>query len=99
MVERVFVHLKDAHSLQHRIKRIGDNVTDFESKASQLIATLDPSLAILSPQAAFAQLHSRCVETGKAEIERNTLEAQNSTDEATIGHDRCCRTESREAGQ
>ena len=84
VLERVFLHLKDAQSLQHRVKRIGDNVAGFESKASQLIAALDPSLAMLSPQAAIAQLHSRCVELGKAEIERNTLEAQNSTDEATI---------------
>jgi uncharacterized protein YhaN len=83
VLERVFLHLKDAHSLQHRIKRIGDNVADFETKASQLIATLDASLAMLSPQAAITELHSRCVETGKAEIERNTLEAQTSTDEAT----------------
>jgi len=84
VLERVFLHLKDGHSLQHRVKRIGDNVADFESKASELIATLDSSLAELSPQAAIAELHSRCVETGKAETERNTLEAQNGTDEATI---------------
>jgi hypothetical protein len=76
-VERVFLHPQDAHSLQHRVKRIGD-IADFESRASQLIATLDPSLAILSLRAAIASLHSQCVETGKAETERDTLEAQNN---------------------
>jgi uncharacterized protein YhaN len=84
VLERVFLHLKDAQSLQHRVKRIGDNIADFESKASQLIATLDRSLAILSPQAAIANLHSRCVEIGKAETERDTLEMQNKADEGTI---------------
>jgi uncharacterized protein YhaN len=83
VLERVFLHLKDAHSLQHRVKRIGDNIADLESRASQLIATLDPSLAILSPPAAIACLHSQCVETGKAETERDTLEAQNNEFDTT----------------
>lgn len=83
VLENVFGHLKEAESLQHRVKRIGDNIEDFESKASRLVATIDPSLS-LAPQAAAAELHARFVETGKAETQRDTLEAQNAADELVI---------------
>jgi hypothetical protein len=85
--ENVFGHLKEAESLQHRVKRIGDNIEDFESKASRLVATIDPSLS-LAPQAAAAELHARFVETGKAETQRDTLEAQNAADELVIASSR-----------
>jgi len=84
MLEKVFTHLRDADNLKYRIKRIGDNIEAFENKAAQLIAAIDPSLASLPPEQATAQLHSRYVETGKAETERDTLEAQNASDGLVI---------------
>ena len=84
VLENVFGHLKEAERLQHRVKRIGDNTEEFESKTSRLVAAIAPTLASLTPQAAAAELHARYVETGKAETERNTLETQNAADELTI---------------
>jgi uncharacterized protein YhaN len=84
VLENVFGHLKEAERLQHRVKRIGENIAEFERKASSLIATIDPSLAALTPQAAAAELHARYVEAGKAETERLTLETQNATDSSAI---------------
>jgi len=84
VLENVFGHLQEAERLQHRVKRIGENIAEFERKASSLIATIDPSLAALTPQAAAAELHARYVEAGKAETERLTLETQNATDSSAI---------------
>lgn len=84
VLEKVFGHLKEAERLEHRVKRIGDNIEEFESKCSRLVTTIDPALAPLAPQASIAELHARYVEAGKAETERNTLESQNGTDQLTI---------------
>jgi len=40
VLENVFGHLKEAERLQHRVKRIGDNVEEFESKASRLVTAI-----------------------------------------------------------
>jgi uncharacterized protein YhaN len=84
VLENAFGHLKEAERLQHRVKRIGDNIEEFERNTSRLVGIIDPALACLAPQAAAAELHVRYVETGKAETERNTLEAQNAADELLI---------------
>jgi uncharacterized protein YhaN len=84
VLENVFGHLKEAQALQHRVKRIGDNIEEFERKVSGLVAAVVPSLAALAPQAAAAELHARYVQAGKAERERDTLETQNATDEQAI---------------
>jgi uncharacterized protein YhaN len=81
VLENVFIHLKEAALLQHRVKRIGDNIEAFERKASRLVEAIDPSLAALAPQAAAAELHARSVQAAKDETERDTLENQNATDE------------------
>ncbi len=52
VLENVFGNLKEAERLQHRIKRIGDNIEEFESRASRLVTAIAPSLAALAPQAA-----------------------------------------------
>src|SRR5271157_3645439 len=67
-----------------RIKRIGDNIEEFESRASRLVTAIAPSLAALAPQAAAAELHARYVQAGKAETERDTLETQNAADDLAI---------------
>ena len=67
ILEKVFDHLKDADRLQYRLKRIGDNIEQFEKRASQLVAAIDPSLGSVSAGVAVTQLHLRLVEAGKAE--------------------------------
>jgi len=94
ILEKVFDHLKEADRLQHRIKRIGENVDLFENRVAQLVAALDPALASLSPDAAVKQLHSQLVELGNAATERKTLQDQNDKDIATID---TCRKKAREA--
>jgi uncharacterized protein YhaN len=84
VLENVFGHLKKAEDLEHRVKRIGDNIDEFEAKASRLVAAIAPSLAALAPQAAAGELHAQYVQAGKGETERATLEAQNATDERAI---------------
>ena len=84
VLENVFGHLKKAGDLEHRVKRIGDNIDEFEAKASRLVAAIAPSLAALAPQAAAVELHAQYVQAGKGETERATLEAQNVTDERAI---------------
>lgn len=84
VLERVFEHLKEADRLQHRVTRIGDNIEEFEKKVSRLIAAIAPPLGALAPQVAAADLHARYVEAGKAETERDTLEAENVADELLI---------------
>ena len=84
VLENVFGNLKEAERLQHRVKRIGDNIEEFESKASRLVTAIAPSLAALAPQAAAAELHARYVQAGKAETERDTLETQNAADDLAI---------------
>jgi uncharacterized protein YhaN len=84
VVEKVFRHLDQANSMQYRVKRIGENIKDFEDRVGRLVAAFDPSLASLPPDAAAAHLHARYVEMGRAETERGTLAAQNVTDEATL---------------
>ncbi len=95
-LERVFTDLREADALQHRVKRIGENIESFERRVSSLVAATDPSLRESSPSAAVLVLHSRLVESGKAETERNTLEQQNSADEKSIASqsDRIRRAES-----
>jgi uncharacterized protein YhaN len=83
-LEKVFGHLREVEALQHRIKRIGENIDLFESRVSRLLTVTDPSLGRHTAEAAVMQLHSRLVESGKAETERDTLEQQNSTDEKAI---------------
>lgn len=83
-LENVFGHLKKAEDLGHRVKRMGDNIDEFEAKASRLIASIAPSLAALAPQAAAVELHAQYVQAGKGETERATLETQNATDERAI---------------
>lgn len=82
VLEKVFDHLKDAERLQYRLKRIGDNIEQFEKGVSQLVATIDPTLGSVSAGVAVAQLHLRLVEAGKAETQREELETQNSKDES-----------------
>jgi uncharacterized protein YhaN len=81
VLEKVFDHLKDAERLQYRLKRIGDNIEQFEKGVSQLVATIDPTFGSVSPGVAVAQLHLRLVEAGKAETQREELEGQNAKDE------------------
>jgi uncharacterized protein YhaN len=83
-LEKVFGHLKDAENLQHRVNRIGENIDLFEKRVIVLIAAVDPSLNSWSPDVAVTELHSRLVESGKAETEREALEQQNERDEAVI---------------
>ncbi|HEX4664688.1 MAG TPA: AAA family ATPase, partial [Terriglobales bacterium] len=84
VLEKVFRHLDEANSMQYRVKRIGENIKDFEDRVGRLVAALDPSLSSLAANAAAAHLHARFVEIGRAETERGTLAAQNVTDEATL---------------
>jgi uncharacterized protein YhaN len=88
VLEKVFGHKRDADALEYRIKRIGDNIADFESKARELVEALAPSMATLQPNAAVAQLHARYVESGKAETERDTMDRENAADELTIADGR-----------
>src|SRR5208282_1253543 len=44
ILEKVFDHLKDAERLQYRLKRIGDNIEQFEKGVSQLVAAIDSAL-------------------------------------------------------
>ena len=44
ILEKVFDHLKDAERLQYRLKRIGDNIEQFEKRVSQLVAAIDSAL-------------------------------------------------------
>ena len=48
VLEKVFDHLKDAERLQYRLRRIGDNIEQFEKGVSQLVATIDPTLGSVS---------------------------------------------------
>lgn len=84
ILEKVFEHLKDADRLQYRLKRIGDNIEQFEKRASQLVAAIDPSLGSVSAGVAVTQLHSRLVEAGKAESQREELETENRKDEVVM---------------
>jgi len=84
VLEKVFDHLKDAERLQYRLKRIGDNIEQFEKRASQIVAAIDPDLSAVSAGVAIAQLHLRLVEARKAETQREELEAENRKDEAVI---------------
>jgi uncharacterized protein YhaN len=84
VLENVFMHLKEAGLLQHRVKRIGDNIEAFERETSRLVEVIDPSLAAFAPQAAAAELHARSVQAAKNETERDTLENQNATDERAV---------------
>jgi uncharacterized protein YhaN len=87
VLEKVFGHLKDAENLHHRVTRIGENIDLFEKRVALLVAATDPSLNSCAPDVAVTELHSRLVETGKAETERETLEEQNARDEEVIaGH-------------
>lgn len=84
VLEKVFVHLKEAELLQHRVKRIGDNIEAFERRVSRLVEAIEPSLASLAPHATAAELHARSVQAGKDETERDTLENQNAADERAV---------------
>jgi uncharacterized protein YhaN len=84
VLENVFGHLREAERLQHRVKRIGENIEQFEASTSRLVTAIDPALSTLATQAAAAELHARYVETAKAETERDTLEAQNAADELVV---------------
>jgi uncharacterized protein YhaN len=95
VLEKVFEHLKDADRLQYRLTRIGDNIALFENRVDHLVAAIDPSLGSLSAAAAVTQLHLRLVETGKAETQREELEAQNRKDEAGIS---ACNSKAQVAG-
>jgi uncharacterized protein YhaN len=83
-LEAVYGHLRDAESLQHRVKRIGENIDDFERRVSILVAATDPSLASSPAGAAVTQLHQRLVESGKAATQRAAWEDQNKKDEQII---------------
>jgi len=84
VLEKVFEHLRDAEHLRHRVKRISDNIREFQTKAEHLVQALDPALAGLSPQAAVAQLHMRVVDSGKAETARAAWERENAVDEQAV---------------
>ncbi len=84
VLEKVFEHLRDAEHLRHRVKRIGDNIREFQNKSEQLAQFLDPALANLSPQAAVTQLHLRLVDGGKAETARAAWERENQVDERVL---------------
>jgi uncharacterized protein YhaN len=86
LLEKVFDHLKDADRLQHRIKRIGDNIDLFETRANKIIAAVDASLDSLPLVEAVTELHVRLAEVGRAQTERETLEAQNLKDQASISN-------------
>jgi uncharacterized protein YhaN len=84
VLEKVFRHLDEANSMQYRVKRISENIKDFEDRVGRLVAALDPALSSLPANAGAAHLHARYVEIGRAETERGTLAAQSVTDEATL---------------
>jgi uncharacterized protein YhaN len=86
-LEQVFDHLKDAERLQYRLKRIGDNIEQFEKGVCQLVAAIDSTLGSASAGVAVAQLHLRLVEARKGETQREELENQNSKDE--LGMSNC----------
>lgn len=94
VLEKVFVHLRGAEQLRHRVVRIGENIENFQGRAAKLVADLDPALAELSPQSAVAQLHSRYVDSGKADTKRDAWEAENATDELAVTD---CRTKAQAA--
>ena len=84
ILEKVFEHLKDADRLQYRLKRIGDNIEQFEKRALQLVAAIDPSLDSVDAGVAVTQLHLRLVEAGKGETQREELEGENTKDAAEM---------------
>jgi uncharacterized protein YhaN len=84
ILEKVFEHLKDADRLQYRLKRIGDNIEQFEKRALELVAAIDPSLGSVAAGVAVTQLHLRLVEAGKGETQREELEGENSKDAAEM---------------
>ena len=84
VLEKVFLHLKDAHSLTHRINRITENITAFETSAGTLTEAIDTSLGSLSPDQAAVRLHTRLVENGQAETARREMELQNAADEKAL---------------
>jgi uncharacterized protein YhaN len=84
VLEGVREHLRDAEHLRHRVKRIADNIREFETKSKRLVQILDPALNDLSPQAAIAQLHIRLVDSGKAETARTAWERENAVDEQAL---------------
>jgi len=59
VLEKVFEHLKDAERLEYRLKRIGENIEQFEQRASKLVNAIDASLDSLPASAAITQLHTR----------------------------------------
>lgn len=83
-LEKVFLQLEKTNDLQHRIDRIGENITQFESDAAKLAAAIDSTLIELKPQQIAAALQDRVVETGKAETRRTELEHQNTSDEVAL---------------
>jgi len=76
VLERVFLHLKDAHSLTHRINRITENITAFETSAGNLTEAIDTSLVSLSPDQAAVRLHTQLVENGHAETARREMDSK-----------------------
>jgi len=84
VLEKVFMLLEKANDLQHRIDRIGENISQFEADAARLAAAIDSSLTTLKPQQIATSLQERLIETGKAETRRTELENQNTSDEANV---------------
>ena len=81
VLENVFGYLKEAERLQHRVKRIGENIEQFEAR---LPDSSQPSTPPSLPSLRKLRLRSctrDMLQAGKAETERDTLEAQNAADE------------------
>lgn len=84
VLEKVFLQLKEAQSLTHRIKRMSENISEFESSALQLAQEIDSSLLSLTPDQIAARLHDRINENSSAETARREMELQRAADEASL---------------
>lgn len=84
ILEKVFSHVKDADNLTHRIKRMSENIREFENDALQLASQLDHSLASLAPDQITAKLHDRINEYSNAETVRREVELQRIADDKSL---------------
>lgn len=84
VLEKVFFHLKDAHNLTHRIKRMSENISDFHDEAVQLAREVDSNLVSLPPDQIAGRLHDRINENSNAETAYKQLEVQKQADEASL---------------
>ena len=86
LLEKVYGNLQMANDKQYRVRRIGENIEQFEKRVSQVVSAIDASLSAFPPGMAVKELHSRLVEAGKAETQRDELETENRKDETVISN-------------